>query len=144
VLKILRYAANRVHVVIQIPLAVGLRVSALSRASEANPARPARLSVLNVGDKIAGPGASATVKSPGNALAGIVYNDFPSPTETRIARTALDHLSADIRELLRTGPCGLDRAETFPRHIFDFAHFSILPKTAYPIRIGQKGAGLRK
>jgi hypothetical protein len=131
-----------VHVVIKIPLAIRLRMTALAATSETNPARPSRLAVLDVSDKLPAPGASAAMESPGHALTGIVNADFAGPTESRIPRPALDHLAADRNEFFRIGPSGLDRIETIPRHALDFAHFLISRKFELPFTYRPKRVGL--
>jgi len=112
------------HVVINISLAIRLRVSSLPFTSETNSARSTRLAVLDIRDKLPGPGASPTVESPGHALEGILYADFPGPSERAIrSNSAFYHLATDSLESLCIGICGVTIFEAIPRHALEFTHF---------------------
>jgi len=118
--EVLRGFADRVHIVVQIPLSIGPGVKALSLTAETDPPGSTRLSVLHVSDETARQGASATAEISVHAFVHIVHADFASPAPPAIGSlAAFRHLPTDRRETLCIGVGGFPILETFPGNGLD-------------------------
>lgn len=98
----LTYVADRVQVVIMIPLAVGAGMKALTLTAETNSARTLRLSVLDIRDKAARVRAPPAAEISNDIVENIAYAEFARPPPGTIgALAALGNFAACCDEFFR-------------------------------------------